>query len=140
MKRTIIGPATLACVLLILVASVALSYKSAEGEADSQSGSWSKISEGINVARVSRPVAKGPEFAILQLTDDTYREFQKDPKAFVNKYKVFSKPVNTLPDCIGPSPEKQKQTSDDPAWYVMMPHWPASNARCVIYPGVDPSD
>lgn len=140
MKQTIIGPATLACVLLILVASVALSYQSAEGEADSQSGAWSKLSEGVNVARVARPVAQGPEFAILQLTDDTYGQFQKDPKTFVNKYKVFSKPVNTLPDCIGPSPEKQKQTSGDPVWYVMMPHWPASNARCVIYSGIDPSD
>jgi hypothetical protein len=139
MKRTIIGLATVACVLLILVASVALSYQSAEGEADSRSGSWLKVSEGVNVARVSRPVAKGPEFAILQLTDDTYREFQKDPKTFVNKYKVFSKPVNNLPDCIGPSPEKQKQTGDDPVWYVMMPHWPESNARCVVYTGVDPS-
>lgn len=140
MKRTIIGTATVACVLLILVASVALSYQSAEGEADSQSGSWSKLSEGVSVARVARPVAQGPEFAILQLTDDAYGEFQKDPKTFVNKYKVFSKPVNSLPDCIVPSPEKQKQTSGDPAWYVMMPHWPASNARCVIYPGVDPSE
>lgn len=140
MKRTIIGMATVACVLLILVASVALSHQNAEGEADSQSGSWSKLSEGVNVARVARPVAKGPEFAILQLTDDANREFQKDPKAFVNKYKVFSKPVNELPDCIGPSPEKQKQTSGDPQWYVMMPHWPASNARCVIYSGIDPAD
>ena len=140
MKRTIFGIATGACVLLILVASVVLSHQSAEGEADSQSGSWSKLSEGVNVARVARPLAKGPEFAILQLTDDANREFQKDPKAFVNKYKVFSKPVNELPDCIGPSPEKQKQTSGDPQWYVMMPHWPASNARCVIYSGIDPSD
>ena len=139
MKRRIIGTVTVASVLLILVASVTLSYQSAEGEADSRSGSWSKLSEGVNVAKVSRSVAKGPEFAILQLTDDTYREFQKDPKAFVNKYKVFSKPVNNLPDCIGPSPEKQKQTSDDPGWYVMMPHWPESNARCVVYTGVDPS-
>jgi hypothetical protein len=140
MKRTIIGMATVACVLLILVASVALSHQNAEGEADSQSGSWSKLSEGVNVARVARPLAKGPEFAILQLTDDANREFQKDPKAFVNKYKVFSKPVNELPDCIGPSPEKQKQTSGDPQWYVMIPHWPASNARCVIYSGIDPAD
>jgi len=140
MRRTIIGLATVACVLLILVASMALSYQSAEGGADSQSGSWSKLSEGVNVARVARPVAKGPEFAILQLTDDAYREFQKDHKAFVNKYKVFSKSVNQLPDCIGPSPEKQKQTSDDPQWYVMMPHWPSSNGRCVIYSGIDPAD
>ena len=140
MKRTIIGTATVTCFLLILAASVALSHQSAEGEADSQSGTWLKLSEGVNVARVARPVAKAPEFAILQLTDDAYREFQKDPKAFVNKYKVFSKPVNELPDCIGPSPEKQKPTSGDPAWYVMMPHWPASNARCVIYSGIDPSD
>jgi hypothetical protein len=66
MKRTIIGIATGACVLLILVASVVLSHQSAEGEADSQSGSWSKLSEGVNVARVARPLAKGPEFAILK--------------------------------------------------------------------------
>jgi len=139
MKLSISRRASLACFLLILVASVALAYKSTEGEGDSRSGSWSKLSEGVNVFRVSRPVAKGPEFAILQLTDDTYREFQKEPKTFVNKYKVFSKPVNNLPDCIGPSPEKQKQTSDDSGWYVMMPHWPESNARCVVYTGVDPS-
>lgn len=140
MKRSTSRRASLACFLLILVASVALAYKSTLDEEDSRSGSWLKLSEGVNVFRVSRPVAKGPEFAILRLTDDTYREFQKDHKTFVNKYHVFSKLVNNLPDCIGPSPEKQKPTSDDPEWYVMMPHWPESNARCVVYTGVDPSD
>ena len=140
MKRTIIGTATAACVLFSLAASVALAHQSTKGEAGSRSGSWLKVSDGVRIARVARPVAKGPEFAILQLTDDTYHEFQKDPKAFVNKYQVFSNPVKDLPDCVVPSSEKQKQTSGDLGWYVMMPHWPASNARCVVYSGIDPSD
>ena len=43
-----------------------------------------------------------PEVAVIVMTSGAHKEFHKDPTAFVNKYKVFSKPVNTTgqPACI----------------------------------------
>lgn len=132
MKRTIIGTATVACVLFLLVASVALAQQSTKGQdagpnVSEKKGPWVEVAEGVGVAKVERPKGGQPEFAILHLSDATYGEFQKDRMGFVNKYQIFDNKVNVFPDCAA-SP---KQQGGDPDWYVMIAHWPSSNARCM---------
>src|SRR5215475_5158464 len=144
MKRTTIGITTVVCVLFALVSTVALAQQSATGgdagsNVSDKKGPWLEVADGVTVAKVARLSDGEPEFAILHLSDAKYREFQKDPKAFVNKYHVFNKNVNVLPGCSMISPMAQQ--SDNADWYVMMPHWPASNARCVTLLGrPEPSD
>ena len=143
MKRTTMEITTLMCVLFVLVSTVALAQQSAKGgdaasNVSDKKGPWLDVADGVKVARLARLTDGEPEFAILQLSDATYREFQKDPKTFVNKYQVFNKNVNVLPGCSMVSPTQQ---GGNPDWYVMIPHWPSSNARCVTLLGrPEPSD
>jgi hypothetical protein len=144
MKRTTIAITTIVCVLFVLVSTVALAQQSAKGEdagsnVSDKKGPWLDVADGVKVARVARLTDGQPEFAILHLSDATYREFQKDPKAFVNKYQVFDKKVNDLPGCSMVSPTAQQ--GGNPDWYVMIGHWPSSNGRCMTLLGrPEPSD
>lgn len=137
MTRTTICTATIACVLFLPVSRVGHAQDVTKDK-DACSGQWKPLVDGVCVVRVARPANLEPEFAILRLTDATYRTFQNVRKEFVNKNQVFSKPVIDLPPCIM-SPANH-QTSGDPDWYVVMSHWPPSNARCVVFPGAAPSD
>jgi hypothetical protein len=144
MKRTTIGTATIVCVLFILVSKVTLAQQSTNSQdagsnLSDKKGPWLEFADGVRVAKVAKPADGQPEFAILHLNDATYHEFQKDPKAFVNKYQIFDKKVNVLPNCsMVPATPQQGGDAD---WYVMMPHWPASNARCMtLLGGTEPSD
>jgi hypothetical protein len=135
---------TVVCILFVLVSTVALAQQSTKGEdagsnVSDKKGPWLEVADGVKLARVARLTDAEPEFAILHLSDATYHEFQKDPKAFVNKYRVFDKNVNVLPGCSMVSPKAQQ--GGNPDWYVMMPHWPSSNALCVtLLERPEPSD
>jgi hypothetical protein len=104
----------------------------------SRHGSWKLLADGVWEAKVPRYSAdvneKGnPEFAVLRLTADTYAEFQKDHVAFLNKYHVFGKDVLKEDDC-----SEAKAKNEKPAnafYYLAVPHWPSSTARCEAYPG-----
>ncbi len=54
-----------------------------------------------------------PEVAIILMTSpDVHKEFHRDPAAFFNKYKVFSKPVRTgQADCLMAPEDKDKEAT-----------------------------
>jgi hypothetical protein len=96
------------------------------------------VDEGIWEAHVSRfPSAKKgkkePEFAILRLSADRYKEFQKDAVGFVNKHGVFGVPANR-PSVMTPPPPQVEDPQPD-VYYVIVPHWPGSTIAATAYAG-----
>jgi hypothetical protein len=55
---------------------------------------YEAVSEGVKVFRAWE-LSKGrfPEIVILEFSDQRHEEFHKDPGAFFNKYRIFSKAV-----------------------------------------------
>lgn len=104
----------------------------------SKHGIWKQLSDGVWEAKVPRYSSDAtengnPEFAVLRLTDDTYAEFQKDHVAFLNKYHVFRKAVRKQDEC--PEAKAKDEKKAGAFYYLMVPHWPTSTARCQAYPG-----
>ena len=132
MKGTIIT-AIVACVLSLVVPEVALAQESTKGSAHAGPDTsdklkpWVRIDDGVRVTRVPRPNEKDPEFAILQLSEAKYDQFQKDPREFVNKYRIFKKQVNSLLK-FGEEASPKPPQGADPDQYVIIAHWPTSNA------------
>jgi hypothetical protein len=92
-----------------------------------------KIVKGLKIAKVPPATDQEPEFAIMRLSANEYKEFKENPKEFVNKHHLFSHDVKVLDSC----PEAQPPKGDPPtdgSYYIMMPHWPGSTAMCTAYP------
>jgi hypothetical protein len=123
-------------VLLLLVMSMPAFAQDSALEQKS-GGIWKKIADGVWVAKVPRfsdhEEEVKPEFAVLRLTAARYAEFQKDPKGFLNKYKIFDKDVRDLEACPAAKPKTEEPKVA--YWYTMKAHWPGSSAACQAYPG-----
>ena len=107
--------------------------------AGTDSEAWKKLADGIWAVKVPKfPQDKKervkPEFAVLRLGEARYDEFQKDRRGFLNKYKVFSRPVNKQEVCSAARPQKEKP-EESGYWYLILTHWPSSTAACQAYPG-----
>jgi hypothetical protein len=107
--------------------------------ARTQSGAWKKVADGIWAVKVPKfPVDKKervkPEFAVLRLSETRYDEFQRQRVDFLNKYKIFSRPVNKQEACSAAKPQKEK-TEAAVYWYLIVTHWPSSTAACQAYAG-----
>jgi hypothetical protein len=107
--------------------------------ARTDSGPWKKVGDGVWAVKVPKfPQDKKervrPEFAVLRLSEARYAEFQKDRVGFLNKYKIFSRPVNKQEDCSAARPQKEKPEGAG-YWYLIVAHWPTSTTACQAYPG-----
>jgi hypothetical protein len=103
------------------------------------SQAWKKVADGIWEAEVPRfPEDKKeqvkPEFAVLRLSEAQYGEFEKDRVGFLNRHKIFARPVNKQEVCSAAKPQKEKP-EDAGFWYLVLTHWPSSTAACQAYPG-----
>lgn len=107
--------------------------------ATTQAGAWGEVADGIWAVKVPRfPEDKKekvkPEFAVLRLSEARYDEFQKEHVGFLNKYKIFSRPVNKQE--VGSAAKPQKEKAEEAAyWYLICAHWPTSTVACQAYPG-----
>ncbi|HEY1271781.1 MAG TPA: hypothetical protein VGF08_07335 [Terriglobales bacterium] len=104
---------------------------------------WVDKGDGVQIAQIPRFIkdANEPEFAILRLSVDKYKEFQKDPLAFLNHIPTFSQPIkkaNKCSDCEY-SPKSDSKDPSDP-YFIVIGHWPGSKAIYQIYPGEEPND
>ena len=123
------------CLLLLVMSMPAFAQESAQEQ--KPGGIWKNVADGVWAAKVPRFVDQEeevkPEFAVLRLTAARYAEFQKDPKGFVNKHKIFAKDVRDLEAC--PAARPTTEEAKVAYWYVMQSHWPGSSAACQAYPG-----
>lgn len=123
------------CLLLLVMSMAAFAPESAQ----EKSGIWKKVADGVWAANVPRfpdaaEEAVKPEFAVLRLTAARYTEFQKNPKGFLNMYKIFEKDVLKLEAC----PAAKPKTTEEPKvtyYYAVPTHWPGSTAACQAYTG-----
>jgi hypothetical protein len=133
----------LVCLLSLVLSVPLLGQQSAAKPSSSGDSSSSKITAwlekapGVKVTTVPRPQDGQPEFAILQLKADAYKEFQKDPKEFLNKLKIFSKPIYKVSTCPRAA-SKTDPAPDETYYYVVITHWPTSDAAYQVYEGWSP--
>ena len=72
-------------VVLILLSSAAAQKSKPE---------WQSLEDGVQVFKMWESVGPDqPQVAILQLTNEKYEEFKKDPKAFVDGHNIFPEKV-----------------------------------------------
>ena len=100
---------------------------------------WKKVADGIWEAEVpgfseDRKEDVKPEFAVLRLSEAQYDEFEKDHVGFLNRHKIFARPVNKQEVCSAAKPQKEKP-EEAGFWYLVFTHWPSSTAACQAYPG-----
>jgi hypothetical protein len=75
-----------ALVLVLLLLSPAIAQKSSPG--------WKTLKPGVQVLRLWEKIGpKQPQIAIFQLSSEAYKDFQQDPKAFVDGYMIFGERV-----------------------------------------------
>lgn len=72
------------------------SVRNRKGNENEKLVQYETVAPGVKVLRLWE-VVKGeprwPEHAILRVSYAVHKEFHMDPSAFVNKHKIFSKPV-----------------------------------------------
>ena len=99
----------------------------------SRSARWIGKNRWFKSGAIKRREREGPEFAILDLSEEKYENFKETPKEFVNKYKIFSQPVRELKACCSSeTTEKKEKASKDP--YVVVSLWPGSKAMYASFP------
>jgi len=75
-----------ALVLVLLLLSPALAQKSSPG--------WKTLKPGVQVLKLWDKIGpEQPQIAIFQLSSEAYKDFQQDPKAFVDGYMIFGELV-----------------------------------------------
>jgi hypothetical protein len=72
-----------------------------------------------------------PQIALFQLTNDLYKEMEKDPSTFVNTRKIFPKDVRPNAKLTKAAAAPKSYAG---AWVVMCAHHPGSNSTSVAYP------
>jgi hypothetical protein len=77
---------------------------------------------GAKILRVWQNKALGleewPEIAIMELPPSLHEEFHRDPTAFINKHKIFSKPVQAG-SCLIAEEDKGVEAK---SWVTTMKH------------------
>jgi hypothetical protein len=129
-------------VLVLTVTSLAQQAAGKEGSSYESSSAkthpWIEGPPGVMFVVVPQPEKNEPEFVILQLKPDAYKEFLKDKEKFLNRlqehFKIVSKPIRKLSTC--PLPESKDDPPPDKTYhYVVITHWPTSDAAYQVYEG-----
>jgi hypothetical protein len=99
---------------------------------------WKKVADGIWEAHIARfphdrKEKDKPEFAVLRLSAEKYKEFQKDRKEFLNKYGILKAKVKKQELFTPPPP--QEEDPDPDVYYLVLSHWPGSAVAAVTYSG-----
>jgi hypothetical protein len=135
MKRIARISALFCCALFLVAGGTTLAQEKGQKEQKAQTQKppvWVALDKGVDVIRlwdVAKPPTTEPEIAILRLSNDRYAEFQKAPKEFVNRYKVYSKDVRDLPACA----VKEYKMAGGNGWIIAEPHWPDSGVECAAF-------
>lgn len=135
---------SVACLALLGLSLPVIAQESTQQEKPASStttktrhGIWKQVADGIWEAYIPRfsddDEKIKPEFAVLRLTSSTVAEFQKDHEGFLNKNKIFHKPVNKVVQYLEAKPKKE----DPPEsyYYVTLAHWPGSSVAALLYQG-----
>jgi len=148
MKKTIEATAVVFCLLFFLLSRPALAQEASQHKSGQMGqeekpeqkmhkakvGGWIHLADGLDVVRIKRLEREGPEFAILDLSEEKYEDFKETPKEFVNKYKIFSQPVRELKACCSSETTEKKEKASDKDPYVVVSHWPGSKATYATFP------
>lgn len=78
---------------------------------------WKKLAKGIEIVKLWEIIDLAwPQVAVLLLSKDEYKKFLKDPKNYLNGFKVFGKtPTKEVALCHPASEE-----SGNPAQFVVI--------------------
>jgi len=95
------------------------------------SSPWKTIEPGVEVLRLWESTGpKQPQIAILQLSNEKYKELKKNVKAFMDSRNIYYEPVRPgakLVEMLKPPPKYAG------TWVVSGPHL-ESKCRCASYP------
>jgi len=77
-----------------------------------------------------------PQVVLLALTAKQFKEFERDPLAFAEKYKLFpEQPLTALSHCTRPPHVKGiPGPTDQSRWIVAIPHPKSSTGSCAAAP------
>jgi hypothetical protein len=93
---------------------------------------WETLSDGTKVLKVWDKIGPDwPQIALFYLTNDLYKEMEKDPSTFVNTRKIFPQDVRPHSKLIEAAPAPKSYTG---AWVVMGTHHPASPSAYAAFP------
>ncbi|MGD0507084.1 MAG: hypothetical protein ABSA27_04765 [Terriglobales bacterium] len=116
-----------ALILVLLLLSPAIAQTSSPG--------WKTLKPGIQVLKLWETTGpKQPQIAILQLTSATYKDLQRDAKAFADLYMIFGEHVRTGASLTELLSAPEGYSGD---WTVTCFHR-ESRMRCASYP-MEPS-
>jgi len=91
---------------------------------------WKTLGDGARIQRLWTD-DEYPEVAVLELSDGEYKEFIQDVASYLNKNKVFPKPVNSP---AGPCAAVAAPNKDDGKWFIVISHDRTSNIYCGVIP------
>ena len=94
--------------------------------------SWESLAEGVQALRLWETIGpEWPQIAVLQLSSERYKELQQNPKAFVDKHKIFPQAVQPLKGCTELLAPPQGYTG---SWTIVPFHRLHSLMRCAAFP------
>ncbi len=105
MKRTTTLGLLVSCLLFLLAGGLGFAQDAAKkaapkaAEKKPRSPKWETLADGIQVLRLWNTTGpESPEIAMLRLSEDEYKEFDKDPKKYINDRfpKIFPEKVNDV--------------------------------------------
>jgi hypothetical protein len=112
-----------ALVVVLLLRSPAIGQK--------PSPDWKTLKPGVQVLNLWETIGPTkPQIAIFQLSNEAYKELQRDPKAFVDGYNIFGEPVRTGPSLTELLSAKEGYSGE---WTAACFHR-VSMMRCSSYP------
>jgi hypothetical protein len=93
---------------------------------------WETLSDGTKVLKIWDTIGPDwPQVALFYLTNDLYKEMEKDPSTFLNTRKIFPKDVRPNAKLIEAPPAPKSYNG---AWVVTCRHHTASPAGCAAFP------
>jgi|GEM_PF-3198741 len=121
MRQSVKRIAVVVC-LSFLVMNMHANAEETSDKAKCGGGSWTTKTDVCAANVSSLDVANEPEFAVVYMTSDQYKDYQANPVGFINKRHIFGKDVIRL---VGrPAPLAVKKTA---FVYVVVSHWPGSS-------------
>jgi hypothetical protein len=92
---------------------------------------WEKLESDSWVLRLWDSAAPGwPEIALLHLSKNLYKDFRKNPSAFVNSHKIFSTDVRPHARCT----QLKRPAGYAGPWMVFGIHHHGSALECTSSP------
>lgn len=98
---------------------------------------WRNVTGGIWAAHITQfpqddNEKDKPEFSVLRVSREEYKEFRHHRVKFLNQHKIFSKDVNKQANC--PVASGTPVNPSGTGYYLVFAHWPNSTALCTAYP------